>query len=171
MKIIFLDIDGVLNHELYYKENNQPADTNKIYRDKCAFDPEKIKLLNYLIKETDAKVVVSSSWRQGRTIDQLIDLFINAGFEGKIIDKTPKLFFNGLDGGQYQSVPRGNEIHVWLQENKGILGNGIGKYNTYVIFDDDTDMLYWQRNNYIQVDSYCGLTPNIIQKAKLILNQ
>ena len=40
----------------------------------------------------------------------------------------------------------------------------------YVILDDDSDMLYWQRNSYFQVDSYSGLTPNLCYRVVNYLN-
>jgi hypothetical protein len=33
----------------------------------------------------------------------------------------------------------------------------------------DSDMLWWQREHFIWVDPYCGLTPNLIYKAKMKL--
>lgn len=50
-KIVFLDIDGCINHEQWYvKTRGRSGD----------FDPEKIKLLNQL-KDIGAEVVISSS--------------------------------------------------------------------------------------------------------------
>ena len=51
-KIIFLDIDGVLNHQLYYKERKRKGlldkpDVNYPYSE---VDPEKVELLNMLIE-------------------------------------------------------------------------------------------------------------------------
>ena len=48
MKVIFLDIDGVLN-----------IDSDR------TISVEKIKLLSTIIKQTGAEVVLSSSWRYG----------------------------------------------------------------------------------------------------------
>ena len=49
MKVIFLDIDGVLNHSECQNE---------------IVDPKKIILLKKLVKLTNAKIVLSSSWRR-----------------------------------------------------------------------------------------------------------
>ncbi len=40
---------------------------------------------------------------------------------------------------------------------------------TYVIFDDDNDMLFQQQEHFIHVDSSVGLTQENIDKAKQIL--
>ena len=62
MKIVFLDIDGVLNHEKFYKDFH----FNKIIKAqhrKNNIDPRSAKLVVDLCKQTGAKIVISSSWR------------------------------------------------------------------------------------------------------------
>ena len=57
MKVIFLDVDGVIRHDLY-----------KGTKEDHGIDPEKLKLLKEIIDKTEAKIVLSSTWRRG--IDQ-----------------------------------------------------------------------------------------------------
>ncbi len=159
-KIIFLDFDGVLNSQLWYV-------STKGNRERDDLDKEAIGFLNNLIKKTGAKVVVSSTWRLGRSIQELQDILNRNGFEGEVIDKTKDLRYG--DGGAW-SV-RGNEIHCWLDENATKFGFSQFDFKHYVIFDDDSDMLYCQRNNFIQTDGYVGLTPTNTYKAEKILNQ
>lgn len=172
MKIIFLDIDGVLNHQLWFESINGKPEYKKEGPDDYRrwFCPFSVDLLNHLTTETGAKIVVSSSWRKGRTVEQLQKLLKDNGITGEVIDKTPYLRFTGVDDYTY-SVPRGCEIKAWLEINKGILGEKIGSFNNYVILDDDSDMLWWQRNNFLLIDGYCGITPNIIYKAQKLLSQ
>lgn len=174
-KFAFVDVDGVLNHEIWFtsdeckkvsKERIDKDDKNDYRR---WFDPRCVELLNHLTDKTGAKIVVSSSWRGGRTVEELKKLFSDVGITGDVIDKTPKLNFKGLEGYNY-SVPRGCEIKAWLETNKNILGDKLSKAN-YVILDDDSDMLLWQREKFLHVDSYCGLTYNVIDKAVQILNR
>lgn len=47
MKIIFLDIDGVLNYE----------------NSKSKVEEEKVKLLKEIVDKTGAEIVLSSDWR------------------------------------------------------------------------------------------------------------
>lgn len=171
MKLIFLDIDGVLNYQLMWHQKRQaerfkdlPPSAPDGAHDICT---EKMHLLNSLIKTTGAKVVISSSWRHNRSVKDLQEVFDYCGFEGQIIDKTPSLSFNSTK--YHYSVPRGCEIKAWLEMNKDILNDKLSRVK-YVIFDDDSDMLYWQRHYYLRVDSYCGLTPNLIHRAKQILS-
>jgi hypothetical protein len=89
--IIFLDIDGVLNHRLFYEEKSQADRYKEVGPDLCDLDPEKVKLLNELIESAGADVVISSTWRYGKTIDQLQALLDKVGFTGKIVGLTPRL--------------------------------------------------------------------------------
>ena len=162
-KIIFLDFDGVLNSQLYYKSGRHSARPIAFEND---IDPDSVALLNQLVKATEAKVVVSSSWRHGRTVEQLQAILDHNGFVGEVIGKTKDLRC-GEDG---QYVMRGNEIYAWMRENKAIVGDSSPDAHNYIILDDDSDMLYWQRNNLFLVDSFCGLTPNLVYKATRFLN-
>lgn len=51
MKVIFLDVDGELTYGNYQNEETANIDINKV------------KLLKEICNKTDAKVVISSSWR------------------------------------------------------------------------------------------------------------
>ncbi len=111
MKVIFLDIDGVLNSDEYFdkiKNNNIQGIQSKI-------DVEKIKLLKKVVNETGAKVVLSSSWRYTRNAQYLRELL--ASFE-IYTDVTPLI-----------QGKRGLEIKQWLADNPGV--------EDYVILDDE----------------------------------
>lgn len=171
-KIIFLDIDGVLNSEVDYEK--EPEDLKR-YHD-IALRP--LKLLDGLIDETKAKIVVSSTWRSsthtqiltevlGKPIDnttRLQMIFKTRGFKNwkSIIDVTPVLRGDG--------IVRGCEIRHWINNHEDILNCDYSDFSTYVILDDDSDMLLWQQNHYIKIDGYVGLTINNCYKAKYILN-
>ena len=165
MKIIFLDIDGVLNSELFYKEKSQDKKCkgeSKLQFYGEMIDKRCIELLNSIIKDTDAQVVISSTWRKGRDISWLQSIFEARGFKYKILDKTPVLYFHP-DCKTNISVPRGVEIYQWIKNNP--------KVSRYVIIDDDSDMMYWQRENFFRVDGYCGLTPNLSYRISRYLNE
>lgn len=172
MKLVFLDIDGVLNYELFWKDEAQDIKLKNLSESapKGSHDicKDKIGLLNDLIEQTEAKIIISSTWRKYYTLDELRELFKFMGFKGEIIDTTPYLNFQKLDGYNY-SVPRGCEIKAWLEINKDKLGVESHKIK-YLILDDDSDMLYNQRHAYFRVDPYCGLTYNVIYRAVRYLN-
>src|SRR5262249_61127919 len=65
-----------------------------------------------VLKESGARaaadVVVSSTWRQGKTVADLQQMLAAAGFTGCVRDKTP---VGGPGAG------RGDEIAAWLAEH------------------------------------------------------
>lgn len=162
-KIIFLDVDGVLNSHLHFSKDCDEALTLGLAAD---IDPDAMGLLNALITDTESKVVITSTWRLNRTVEELQTLFEKRGFTGEIIDKTKDLRV----GEDRDCILRGNEILCWMKDNPALLGTSYWEYHNYVILDDDSDMLYWQRNNYLYVDPWCGLTPSVTFRAKKILN-
>jgi hypothetical protein len=185
MKIIFLDFDGVLNHELWYKKrfetiNKDDVSTNYPYYE---FDLEAVNNLNKIIKETDAKVVVSSTWRIGKTVKQLQDMLNLVGFKGEVIDTSPSFYARGIDNEENKinyTIPRGCEIDWWL-ENKGKFQRinwsmerqeeylEKSSVKNYVILDDDSDMLLSQKEHFIKTSQYRGLTESDVNIAINIL--
>lgn len=161
MKIIFLDIDGVLNHEAFYKERYEKRyDEGAIAHPYSEIDPKCVENLNTLCKESGAKVVISSTWRHSG-LDYCKDVLEFHGFNGEIIDITPHSRCN-------MSL-RGNEILQWIRDNHKLVGDYYN-FTEYVILDDDSDMLYWQRNNFLLIDRFVGLTMGDVFRAKKILN-
>lgn len=170
MNIIFLDIDGVLNGQFLYeksikgvkKELKNKVKKNAIGRDEfyaSQLCTDRISWLNELCISTESKVVISSTWRKNKTIPELQTILNNSGANFEIIGFTPDL--------RHEHCVRGNEIYSWIERNKEYLCiTSSSDFNTYVIIDDDSDMLYWQRNNLFLTDCYSGLTPNICYKIK-----
>lgn len=155
MRVIFLDIDGVLNCQLFYTANSFNRDQDSwVKQNICT---ERMSWLNDLCKEVDAKVVISSSWRLGRKLPELDAELKTVGADFDIIGFTPNLRGDGC--------LRGNEIYKYIQDNLG--GS---EYRDYVIIDDDSDMLLWQAKHLFQTDSYSGLTPNTCYKIKRFFN-
>ena len=161
MKIIFLDIDGVLNHNAFYVKRHEELKKGiKKEYPYSEIDPTSVINLNSLISETDAKVVISSTWRHSG-LEYCKDVLEHHGFKGDIIDITPNL--------RSENCLRGNEILKWVKDNESIVGKYYN-FTEYVILDDDSDMLYWQRNNFLRIDNFVGLTMGDVFQAKKILN-
>ena len=123
MKIIFLDIDGVLNyHDCWARREN-------VGRGTSVWDNECIAQLNRIIKETSAKIVVSSTWRiHEESYKQVTD---KMGIEGEFLGKTSHTLWRKMDNCQ-----RGDEIGEWLKDHQDL------NIEKFVILDDDSDMSY-----------------------------
>lgn len=154
-RIIFLDIDGVLNCELFYKHRTVKSSSIIEYPDN-QICKERVSWLNELCESTGAKVVLSSTWRHSG-LNYCREVLQRNGATFEIIDITPDL--------RGDCSVRGNEIYKWIQDNEKIVGK-YWDYKDYVIIDDDSDMLLWQREHFFQTDSYSGLTPNICYRIR-----
>ena len=158
MKIIFLDIDGVLNCESAYR-NGECQYQEWVWEDGRIdhyqrFCTRSKELLNKLIDETGAKIVISSTWRHSG-IEFMKKVWSMEKMSGEIIGITPSMRTKGID------IPRGMEIQHYLNEmgfthinwsekeqQKRMDESGV---ENYIIIDDDSDMLYNQRNHFVHV--------------------
>lgn len=123
MKIIFLDIDGVLNSEMY--EASRKDDCGDGY-----IDLSRVKLLADIVNATDAKIVLISSLRldwdknpglcgkEGKYINQCL-----AKYGLSIMDKTP--YFSLF-------TERRKEVLSWLLDHQS-------EVERFVIIDDMKD--------------------------------
>ena len=116
-RIIFLDVDGVLNNGTWAIEMYDKG--VKVYREDILFEPS-LAQLRRIVDETGAIIVVSSSWRQVPTAYEHLNQWL-AKFGMEIADKTP-----------YVGGCRGDDITAWFNRNPGEC--------RYVILDDDDDM-------------------------------
>lgn len=138
-KIIFLDFDGVVN------AFSEPESLRYLSK-KCVGN------LNVLLHLTGAGIVVSSTWRIGRTMADLRQILVNAGlnFPRKVIGMTPR-----------GPGRRGTEIGLWLKDHPEV--------ESFVILDDDSDMEPFM-DRLVRSDSDTGLTDLDVEKALKILN-
>jgi len=158
MRIIFLDIDGVLNKALV-ASNSESSDVLKVLPYGW-MNKSLVENLNKITDETGAKIVISSAWRCSGLGEnkKMLKVF---GVTGEVVGQTPHL-------GQH-SV-RGNEIKAWLYENKEVLGADSFNFKQYVIIDDSSDMLLEQAEHFIHTDAYAGLSNHAAHRVKLKLN-
>lgn len=142
-KILFLDIDGVL-----ITAGSKVCRSHKMRK----ADPGCVAQLNRVIRETGARVVVSSSWR----LDPEVYRHLKAwGVEAEFVGKTPSL---GTD--------RGLEIAAWLSAHKR---GGNPAPRRLVILDDYNDM--WPYRDFqVRTDFREGLTKTKADAAIRMLN-
>lgn len=120
MKVIFLDIDGVLNNAESIRSNR----TNLIFDQNC------VQQLNRVTATTGAKIVISSNWREGIPLWHVQAIIGSRGVEGDIIGMTPDLKrLEGL-GPEDKHVfwVRAHEISRWLEANPWV--------TRYAVIDD-----------------------------------
>lgn len=142
MKLLFLDIDGVLN----YFDFNMEAEMNS-FLNFSEIDTEKVLLLNEIVRRTEAKIVISSSWRKLYSIEDLIEGLKGRGFIGEIIDVTPSI--------NIMNLQRGHEIKHWID-------NCDLDISSIVILDDDSDM-EGVEEYHIKTDYKTGLTKSDVE--------
>jgi hypothetical protein len=133
MKLIFLDIDGVLNS-----------------RGNPEIEPDKVLLLNDIVKETGAEIVITSTWRIGQTTQSLQQTLSSLGFIGIVNGKTSELWC------------RGEEIYDYLVQYDH------HRDMRYVVIDD-----LWvsgHENNQVKTKTYSGLTKYHVDLAIMMLN-
>lgn len=116
MKLIFLDIDGVMNHRTHFVRSRQHWGQE--------FSPLAVRNLREIIKTTGAKIVLSSTWRKEMSLTEIKKMFSYYDMGRYVIGKTPYL----------EDHIRGLEIQKWMDDEPQI------KVESFVIIDDDDDM-------------------------------
>ena len=111
MKVIFLDVDGVLNSDEYI-DKIKKLNVNTI---KSKVSVNKIGLLKQAVDATGARVVLTSSWRYRRDGTLLKGLLLKYGI---CADSTP-----------FMDNKRGLEIKKYLSDNPDV--------EDFVILDDE----------------------------------
>jgi hypothetical protein len=135
MKVIFLDNDGVIclsdNWGSRFKKQNKWGG-RKLSMSMSSipieyrfdnFDVKAVKILNEILEETDAEIVVSSDWQNFATLDELGEYYESQGIIKKPIGVTKEI--GGIDFKKYDKMPwnrdldleqhRSLEILEWLE--------------------------------------------------------
>lgn len=147
MKILFLDVDGVLNSRRTATAFNEfPWDVNP--DDLRLFDNVAIGLVKKICNETDSKIILSSTWRHQEGMFEKMAKVL----ELPIIGRTPIKI-----GGN-----RGQEIQMWLDDHRGTV-------DKYAIVDDDSDMLGSQTHFFVQTCQRNGILLEHYEKLIKVL--
>jgi len=150
VKVIFLDIDGVL-------VNDRSLRTKRIYSLHENCDPSCVKALNRIIASTGAEIVVSSTWRtQGPLAEMREILNLHFEIDGQVLDCTPEL--------ENFSAARHEEITAWLGHHKPSL------VESFVIIDDYDNMGPLQ-SRLVRTREEEGLTEDDADRAIRLLSE
>lgn len=163
MKVLFLDVDGVLNvmsdsYRTFMKPEGHHIEYHLVDR------------LNYIIAKTDAKVVISSSWKSD--MDDLEFQLKQEGFRywDRVIGRTP---FSGemRRVSSKQSGYRGFQIMQWLRDYPYVMD-----IEQYVVLEDEISDVCGEKcseipfENVVAVDMNEGLSHYDTMEAIMFLN-
>lgn len=150
MKILFLDIDGVLNSVDWYKRRLSRRD-----RPRDEIDPIALQRLVDVLKATGAYVVISSTWRKLYPTDLICKHFCALGMPEELIERfidvTPVL--KGF---------RGDEVQAWLDKHPEV--------KQYAIVDDDVDFHPHQHPYFVNTTHATGLLLSDVEDLMRILS-
>jgi hypothetical protein len=168
LKILFLDIDGVLNAH----EWDPDVLCGQIHRDK-------VQLLNGVLRATGARVVLSSAWRyivhRGEANLAGMDWLLRSHglLANRLVGVTRPDTMRADPNytGEPKSWPvhneRGQQIADWLAVMVGTVGV---PHTGYAVVDDMDLGITAAGHPFVQTDGDCGLTPEDASRLIAILN-
>ena len=147
IKVIFLDVDGVIN------KRGTPFRTINGILTMAA--PELVYRLNLVVDRTDCELVLSSSWRHHPDWRKAMKA---SGIVKPFLDCTPYRVDHKKYGIPFDMLCRGHNIQGWLDTHPEV--------ERYAIIDDCPDMLNSQRQNFFQTNAIHGLTQEIADSVE-----
>lgn len=151
MKVIFLDIDGVLNCQSFFANEQRPISGPYAFLDK-----NRLLLLHAIVSQTDAKIILSSTWKVSLNkklqAQDLMGTFL--------LDALNDVHLQLFDKTEQTRLPRGDEIRRWLFLHPEV--------THFIILDDLTEIdANWQEltPHLVQTDYFNGLTATLTQIA------
>lgn len=158
MKVIFLDIDGVLNSEEFLRNNqNEMIDRNNV------------NILKNVIDKTGAVVVMSSGWRlwfddnmmpRDGYSQCLYDILLE--FDIKVFDKTPDFSTEEIRINKTFSKVKAKEIIAWLSEHETV--------DKYVVLDDLNLNNEEVNSHLVRTNAQVGITEDDAMRVIEMIN-
>ena len=170
-KVIFLDVDGVLN-------------SSRTLHEDISLEDDLILNLKEIVNKTKAKIILSSSWRLStEAVATLMDKLDKFGLvisgmtcdgvdldwlEKYEFDATKKYLDTKFDYDENKQIKithdRGAEIFKWLHDHDDC---------AYVILDDEIEDIkpYFNEPVIVKTSYKTGLTKEDVKKAIQILNK
>lgn len=157
MRVLFLDMDGVVNSARHFGLEPKDAATGKVSKRSWRrakgiakaqakakppifgsternfvnmIFPDTVELLNDITRKTGCAFVLSSSWRVPWHYTAVQRMLEWHGFAGKLVDATP----NGIPLPPEIDYERGHEIQAWLDDHPEV--------TSFAIVDDSDDMAH-----------------------------
>jgi hypothetical protein len=178
MKVIFLDIDGVLNNdqtfgmlEHQHRALGEHAPC-ECFSPRNMFELHLVARLNEIVRRTSAQVVISSSWRKLVDLGGIAEILALRGFMGEVVGETPDLVndpvwlerFRFRTGAplEFERVERGHEIWEWLTLHPEV--------THFVILDDCSDMARLKAY-LVHTDADVGLDEPDVERAAHLMER
>ena len=148
-KILFLDFDGVLVTDRYQTQLMDDGVQLHVDEYGAKFDPVCVENLRQIIDNTDAGIVVTSTWKMERGLSGIQKMWQARNLPGKVIGVTPDI----------DPIHRGNEIEAWL--------DACGEECRYAIIDDTPFTEFFREEQLpflFKVDERTGLDEETVRK-------
>ena len=159
-KIIFLDIDGVLNASDDFGGRSKP---NPKCSGFCGIATTKVKKLARIVNETGAEIVLVSSWKRHYEIycKDHMDIY-GKYLHNKLRKQGLQIIDTTLRYEKLHSVPneyRGTAIKQWLKDHPEV--------TNYIVLDDEIfdDYAYTIYSHLVQTTWTTGLTDELVAEA------
>lgn len=152
--VIFLDFDGVMDTEAYDSylvQNNMP----NVDEYGPVFDPECVNTLETILNAIGAQFVVSSTWKEFMTLEEIREMWKKRNLPGYILDVTPNV----------NPHFRGDEINAWLEsQEEGCL---------HAIIDDldASQFTEEQLAFFVQTNPWCGIDEETGQRVLYLMRR
>ena len=147
MKIFFIDIDGVLSTSSCWGK----GDNNKWGA--YMFDSKCVAVLNFILQETGADMILSSDWRHHYTLQEIREIFAHNGvIKGPIgfTERSPTYTAMNLESGRADEIKHWLKVHAWKGDIKWVAV-------------DDLNMDEWLHPNFV----FCSRVQEGIKRTGL----
>jgi hypothetical protein len=155
-KVIFLDIDGVLNTDQLCEDSGR-SHSHPLFSPIQHLSTELVTAFYEVVEATDSDVVISSTWRKTYNIQCLRAFLWGCGFKctDRIIGTTRS----------FKDLLRHHEIADWLQSR------GQARPKSFIIVDDNDYACPkdYRADRFVQCDPECGFDDRCALRATALL--
>lgn len=148
MRILFLDVDGVLNDPTFLLDSFDGFSEGTWEEN---VDPDRVAHVNRVVDETGARIVICSDWRYLMPLHRLQSVLSGRGLASRLFGRTPGL----------RDADRGLECAAWI-------GSFRRRVTSFAVVDDRWDFRPIRRR-HVRTDAQLGLTKDDAERAIRLL--
>ena len=160
-KVLFLDIDGVLN--CIYPTPSDEHEWVDLDEWRYGFNPQLVARLRYILANTGCKIVVSSSWRHHTNYAPYQPERNWRDVLAEMLGKASDELYAGSTPTDFKGGRRGIEINKWLEEHP---------VDSFCVVDDETVDItpFVDKRRVVKTDMKDGLTRQAANRIIEVLN-